>query len=130
MRCARTSSSEINESLRMTLEDQESDFSMLNLHMSIVDALIWVLVGGAAGFLASLVVRGTGMGLLGDIIVGIIGAFLGGLVLSNLLPTVFAFTGGFTGFNLGSLIVAFIGAVILLLVVRLFTGMRTRTEAR
>jgi uncharacterized membrane protein YeaQ/YmgE (transglycosylase-associated protein family) len=43
---------------------------------------------------------------------------------------VFNFTGGFTGFNLGSLIVAFVGAVVLLLVVRLFSGMRTRTEMR
>jgi hypothetical protein len=46
------------------------------------------------------------MGLVGDIIVGIVGAFIGGFVLSLLLPGAF----GLTGFNLGSLVVAFIGA--------------------
>lgn len=86
--------------------------------------MIWIIVGGLAGWLASRVVRGGGLGLLGDVVVGIIGAFLGGLVLSQLLPGVYAFTGEFTGFSLGSLIVAFVGAVILFLVVRLFTARR------
>jgi len=79
-------------------------------------------VGGIAGWLASLVVRGTGLGLLGDIIVGIVGGFLGGLILTLLLPGQYSFT----GFNLGSLIVAFIGAVILLFVVKLVAGRRIR----
>jgi len=97
---------------------------MMNLNISFANLVIWIIVGGLAGWLASVVVRGGGLGLLGDIAVGIIGAFLGGLVLSHVLPGVYAFTGGFTGFSLGSLIVAFIGAVILLLVVRLFTARR------
>jgi uncharacterized membrane protein YeaQ/YmgE (transglycosylase-associated protein family) len=82
--------------------------------------LAWIIVGGGAGWLASLVVRGTGLGILGDIIVGIIGAFLGGLLLSLILPGSY----GFTGFNIGSLVVAFIGAVILLFVVSFFTHRR------
>lgn len=86
--------------------------------------LAWIIVGGVAGWLASLVVRGGGMGILGDIIVGIVGAFIGGFVLSLLLPGTF----GFSGFNFGSLVVAFIGAVILLFVVKMFTG-RGRTRA-
>jgi len=97
---------------------------MMNLNITFANLVIWIIVGGLAGWLASVVVRGGGLGLLGDIAVGIIGAFLGGLVLSHVLPGVYAFTGGFTGFSLGSLIVAFIGAVILLLVVRLFTARR------
>jgi len=97
---------------------------MMNLNISFANLVMWIIVGGVAGWLASVVVRGGGLGLLGDIAVGIIGAFLGGLVLSHVLPGVYAFTGGFTGFSLGSLIVAFIGAVILLLVVRLFTARR------
>jgi uncharacterized membrane protein YeaQ/YmgE (transglycosylase-associated protein family) len=97
---------------------------MMNLNISFANLVIWIIVGGLAGWLASVVVRGGGLGLLGDIAVGIIGAFLGGLVLSRLLPSVYAFTGGFTGFSLGSLIVAFVGAVILLLVARLFTARR------
>jgi uncharacterized membrane protein YeaQ/YmgE (transglycosylase-associated protein family) len=101
---------------------------MVDLHLSFGDILVWIIVGGVAGWLASTVVRGTGLGLLGDIVVGILGAILGGFVLSRVLPTVFNFTGGFTGFNLGSLIVAFIGSVVLLLVVRLFTSRRTQTS--
>ena len=80
--------------------------------------LAWIIVGGVAGWLASLVVRGSGLGILGDIIVGIIGAFIGGFVISLLLPGTFAFT----GFNFGSLVIAFIGAVILLFIVRLVRG--------
>jgi uncharacterized membrane protein YeaQ/YmgE (transglycosylase-associated protein family) len=87
----------------------------------LVNLLVWIIVGGIAGWLASLVVQGGGMGVVGDIIVGIVGALIGGFVLSLLLPGTF----GLDGFNLGSLIVAFIGAVILLLIVRLFTGRRT-----
>lgn len=83
--------------------------------------LSWIIIGGIAGWLASLVVRGTGLGLLGDIIVGIVGAFLGGLILTLLLPGQYSFT----GFNIGSLIIAFIGSVILLFVVKLFNGRRT-----
>ncbi|MGZ3584151.1 MAG: GlsB/YeaQ/YmgE family stress response membrane protein [Ktedonobacterales bacterium] len=83
--------------------------------------LAWIIVGGIAGWLASLVVRGTGLGLIGDIIVGIVGGLIGGFLLSLLLPGSFSVT----GFNIGSIIVAFIGAVVLLLLVRLFTGSRT-----
>jgi uncharacterized membrane protein YeaQ/YmgE (transglycosylase-associated protein family) len=79
-----------------------------------VTILAWIIVGGIAGWLASLVVEGGGMGVLADIIVGIVGAILGGLLLSLLLPGSFSFT----GFNIGSLIVAFIGAVVLLLILR------------
>jgi uncharacterized membrane protein YeaQ/YmgE (transglycosylase-associated protein family) len=88
--------------------------------MAVVNILAWLIVGGIAGWLASLVVRGGGLGVVGDVIVGIVGALLGGFVLSLLLPGTF----GFTGFNLGSLLVAFIGAVILLFIVKLFTGRR------
>jgi len=98
---------------------------MLNLNISVATFLVWVLVGGVAGWLASLVVRGTGLGLLGDIVVGILGAFLGGLVLALLQPG----TLGVTGPAFGSLIVAFIGAVILLLVVRVFSGRGSRPKA-
>jgi uncharacterized membrane protein YeaQ/YmgE (transglycosylase-associated protein family) len=90
----------------------------------LINLLVWIIVGGIAGWLASLLVQGTGMGIVGDVIVGIVGAFIGGFVLSLLLPGTF----GLTGFNLGSLIVAFIGAVVLLLVVRLFTSRRTQTN--
>jgi uncharacterized membrane protein YeaQ/YmgE (transglycosylase-associated protein family) len=79
--------------------------------------LLWFVVTGAiAGWLAGQFMRGHGFGLLGDIIVGVIGAFLGGY----LWPSGLAIAGGL----LGRLIVAFIGAVLLLFVVRLFSGRR------
>jgi uncharacterized membrane protein YeaQ/YmgE (transglycosylase-associated protein family) len=86
----------------------------------LINLLVWIIVGGIAGWLASLVVQGGGMGIVGDVIVGIVGALIGGFVLSLLLPGTF----GISGFNFASLVVAFIGAVILLFIVRLFTGRR------
>jgi uncharacterized membrane protein YeaQ/YmgE (transglycosylase-associated protein family) len=78
---------------------------------------IWFLVIGAvAGWLAGQFMRGNGFGLLGDIIVGVIGAFIGGY----LWPSGLAIGGGLVG----RLIVAFIGAVLLLFIVRLFSGRR------
>ncbi len=85
--------------------------------------LAWIIVGGVAGWLASLVVRGGGMGVLADIIVGIVGALLGGVLLSLLLPGSFSFS----GFNIGSLLIAFVGAVVLLLIIKVFTGSRRRS---
>ena len=96
--------------------------------LSLSNVLTWAIVGAIAGVLASLLVRGGGLGLPADIVVGVIGALLGGVVLTQLLPGVYKFTGGFTGFNIGSLIVAFIGAVILLFIVRLVTGRRPRAS--
>ncbi len=88
--------------------------------MAVVNILTRVIMGGIAGWLASVVVQGTGMGIVGDIIVGIIGALIGGFVLSVLLPG----TCGFTGFNFGSLVVAFFETVILLSVVKFFNVRR------
>lgn len=84
--------------------------------------LAWIVVGGIAGWLASLVVRGGGMGIIMDIVVGIVGAILGGALLSFILPGSFSFS----GFNFVSLIVAFIGAVVLLLIISAVTGPRRR----
>jgi uncharacterized membrane protein YeaQ/YmgE (transglycosylase-associated protein family) len=80
--------------------------------------ITWIVIGAIAGWLASLVVRGTGLGLVGDIIVGIIGGIIGGIIVSVLGGN------GVTGINIWSIIVAFIGAVVLLLIVRLFSGGR------
>lgn len=75
--------------------------------------LLWFLIIGAvAGWLAGLFMKGGGYGLIGDIIVGCVGALLGGWLFST-------FGVSLGGGLLGSLIVAFIGAVILLFLVRL-----------
>jgi uncharacterized membrane protein YeaQ/YmgE (transglycosylase-associated protein family) len=78
--------------------------------------IVWIIVGAIAGFVASKVLSGKGMGLLWDIVVGILGAFLGGWLASLVgLPVD---TGTFT---IGGLLSAFVGAVILLVVFRALT---------
>lgn len=77
--------------------------------------LVWIIIGGLAGWVASMVMKtNASQGLLADIAVGIIGAFIGGFVL-NLA----GIGGGFTGFNLASFGTAFIGAVIFLGILRM-----------
>jgi uncharacterized membrane protein YeaQ/YmgE (transglycosylase-associated protein family) len=90
-----------------------------------MNILAWIIIGGIAGWLASLLVRGTGLGILGDILVGIIGAVVGSFLLTLVLPGTFSFT----GFTWGSLIIAFIGAVILLFIVRLVRGRSASANA-
>lgn len=76
--------------------------------------IIILLIGGIAGWLAGLVVRGFGFGLLGNIVVGIVGAFLGSWLFPRLGVNL-----NLGGGMLGSILFAFIGAVILLLLIRL-----------
>ena len=76
-----------------------------------MNLLIFLLIGALAGWLAGLVMKGRGLGVLGNIIVGVIGAFLGGWRLPML--------GVSFGGNIGLFITAFIGAVILLAIVGL-----------
>lgn len=80
--------------------------------------LTWIIVGLIAGFLASLVMGGTGYGLIGDIIIGIVGAFVGGWIFARL--GVSSPWGGLPG----TIFVAFIGAVVLLFALRLLRGAR------
>ena len=76
-----------------------------------VSALIWfLLIGLIAGWLAGKVMRGGGYGLVGDMIVGVIGAFIGGWL--------FSLIGISAGGLIGSIITAFVGAVVLLLILR------------
>jgi uncharacterized membrane protein YeaQ/YmgE (transglycosylase-associated protein family) len=80
--------------------------------------LTWIIVGLVAGVLASLVMGGTGYGLIGDIIIGIVGAFVGGWVFSAL--GVASPIGGLAG----TILVAFVGAVLLLFLLRLLRRRR------
>jgi uncharacterized membrane protein YeaQ/YmgE (transglycosylase-associated protein family) len=83
--------------------------------MGLINLLLWILLGGIAGWLASLVMKTNArQGTLVDIVVGIVGAFIGGFVF-NLLGAA-----GATGFNLYSLLVAFVGAMILLAALKTF----------
>lgn len=75
--------------------------------------IIACVVGGIAGWLAGLLVQGTGFGLVGDIVIGILGAIIAGFLFPA-LGIVLTLGGGI----LGAILTAFIGAVILLVVVR------------
>jgi uncharacterized membrane protein YeaQ/YmgE (transglycosylase-associated protein family) len=84
--------------------------------------LSWIVVGLIAGWLAGQVMRGGGYGLIGDIIVGVVGGLLGGWIASSLLHI----GAGVNGINLESILVAFVGAVILLVLLRVLRGGRGR----
>jgi uncharacterized membrane protein YeaQ/YmgE (transglycosylase-associated protein family) len=74
----------------------------------------WIILGGLAGWIASMIQKTDGqMGILANIVVGVVGAFIGGFVFS-------LFGGeGVTGFNIYSFLVALVGAVILLWLVKM-----------
>lgn len=82
--------------------------------MTAQSLVIILLIGGIAGWLAGVVVRGFGFGILGNIVVGIVGAFLGSWLFPRLGVNL-----NFGGGMIGSILFAFVGAVILLLLIRL-----------
>ena len=88
--------------------------SIVLADISLSTVLWWLVVGLIAGFLASLVMRGSGYGIVGDIIVGLVGALIGGF-LASLLGL------GASGL-VGTIIVAFIGACILIAILRAVSG--------
>ena len=79
----------------------------------IVSLIVWLLIGGIAGWLASLIVKGHGLGLAGDIVVGIVGAVIAGW----LLPMIGVVIGGGI---IAAIIDAVIGAVVLLVIIGFF----------
>ena len=85
--------------------------------------IIWLIIGGVIGWLASLVMRRP-EGMVMNVIVGIIGALLGGWLIS---PLIGAGTINQSDFSLPALAVSFVGAIILLAIVNLITRGRTRT---
>lgn len=82
--------------------------------------IAWIVIGIVAGWLAGVIMPGRGFGLIGDLIVGLIGAFLGGLIMNVLTPDQnFGFW--------GSLFVALIGACILVAIIHAISSRRTTT---
>ena len=82
-----------------------------------MDIIIWVIFGALAGWIASMIMKTDAQqGALANIVVGILGAFIGGFV-AKLLGL-----GPVTGFNVYSLVVAIVGAIILIAIVKAFRG--------
>jgi uncharacterized membrane protein YeaQ/YmgE (transglycosylase-associated protein family) len=82
------------------------------MEITVQAIIIWLIVGGIAGWLAGLIVTGAGFGLIGNIVVGIIGALIAGW----LLPRIGLYIGGGL---IGDIINALIGAIILLVIIML-----------
>ncbi|MBC7746613.1 GlsB/YeaQ/YmgE family stress response membrane protein [Pedobacter sp.] len=84
-----------------------------------------IIIGGLAGWVGSMIMKtNASMGMIANIVVGIVGAFIG-----NFLLVMFFDDAGTTGFTLQSFFVALLGAVILLFVVKLFRGRGNTTVA-
>jgi uncharacterized membrane protein YeaQ/YmgE (transglycosylase-associated protein family) len=82
--------------------------------------LSWIIVGLVAGWLAGVVVKGGGFGCIGDIVVGVIGGVLGGFLATKF----FQIGDPMTGINFQSILIAFVGAVIFVIILRLLSGKR------
>jgi uncharacterized membrane protein YeaQ/YmgE (transglycosylase-associated protein family) len=82
--------------------------------------LSWIVVGLLAGWLAGVVVKGSGYGCFGDIVVGVIGGMLGGWLASYFLHI----GDPMSGINFQSILIAFVGAVIFIFLLRLISGKR------
>jgi uncharacterized membrane protein YeaQ/YmgE (transglycosylase-associated protein family) len=80
--------------------------------------LAWIIVGIIAGWLAGAVMKGRGYGILGDMILGIVGALVGGFLAGAL----FGIPDPVSGVNVTTIIVAFLGAVIVVALVRALPG--------
>jgi uncharacterized membrane protein YeaQ/YmgE (transglycosylase-associated protein family) len=81
--------------------------------------IAWIVLGLVAGWLAGMIMRGSGYGIIGDIVLGILGAIIGGWLTAAILGRDMV-----NGFNIETLLVAVVGAVILIAISRLFSGRR------
>jgi uncharacterized membrane protein YeaQ/YmgE (transglycosylase-associated protein family) len=81
--------------------------------------LAWIVLGLVAGWLAGMIMRGGGYGVIGDIVLGILGALIGGWLTGIVMHQ-----DVLLGFNLPSLLIAVLGAVILIAISRLLAGRR------
>ena len=85
--------------------------------------IAWLVLGLVAGFIASKLINKTGEGVILDIVLGIVGAMVGGFIMRSL-----NIGGGVNGLNIASLVVAVIGSVVVLLVFHMIRGTSNRTS--
>jgi uncharacterized membrane protein YeaQ/YmgE (transglycosylase-associated protein family) len=81
--------------------------------------IAWIVLGLIAGWLAGTIMRGSGYGIIGDIVLGILGALVGGWITAAVLGRDMV-----NGFNIETLLVAVLGAIVLIAISRLFTNRR------
>jgi uncharacterized membrane protein YeaQ/YmgE (transglycosylase-associated protein family) len=81
--------------------------------------LAWIILGLVAGFIASKIVNRSGSGLVMDLVLGVIGAFVGGFLFTRFGAA------GVTGLNLYSILVATVGAAVVLIIYHAFAGRRS-----
>ena len=81
--------------------------------------IAWIIIGLVAGWLAGKVMSGGGFGIIGDLVIGLIGAFIGGFIVSLFTTKTFGL--------IGSIIVAFIGACVLVGIVHMIQGESLRS---
>ena len=90
--------------------------------------LAWIVVGLIAGWLASQVMRGGSYGVIGDIILGVVGALIGGFLAAKICELAAEdgtnMPDAVNGINVTSILVAFVGAVILIAILRMVSGRR------
>ena len=85
--------------------------------MDLWGIISWIVVGGLAGWVASMITKkDASQGILGNIVAGIIGAIVGGFLVGLLGGE------GFTGFNIWSFVVALVGAIVVLFIWKAITG--------
>ena len=82
--------------------------------------IVWIILGLVAGFIGSKIVNKRGVGMIWDIVLGIVGAIVGGFIFS------FVGASGVTGFNVYSLFVAVIGSIVVLLLYHAIAGQSSR----
>jgi len=88
--------------------------------MDVMSLLAWIVLGVVAGFIASKLVNKTGGGLVFDLVLGIVGALVGGFLFNQFGEA------GVTGLNLYSLLVAVVGAVVVLVIYHMIVRRRVR----
>ncbi len=88
--------------------------------MELWNIITWIVVGGLAGWVASMITKtDASQGIIGNIVAGVIGAFVGGFLVGLIGGE------GFTGFNLWSFLVALVGAVVVLFIWKAITGKKS-----
>ena len=86
--------------------------------------IVWIIVGAIAGWLAGLLMRGHSLGTLTNIIVGLLGALVGGILFTLLHLSVPSFLNGQLTVKVADIVIAFVGAVVVLLIVSLLRRRR------